>query len=116
MNQPAGAFPARLIWRVSGGFGRVLRAPPWLVLVFGRGELMVLQVMKLRGRRRLVWLLPLLLLPTGCIKDYLGRLRGPGFDDRSKRMTSEIPAREEAGKPFSFSTKAQEIGRDFGFQ
>jgi hypothetical protein len=77
---------------------------------------MSLCVTHLRGWRRLAWLTLLLTLSTGCIKDYLNRLRGPGFDNGSKRMTSEIPARENAGKPFSFSTKAQEIERDFGFQ
>jgi hypothetical protein len=77
---------------------------------------MSLCVTQFRGWRRLAWLMLLLVLPAGCIKDSLNRLRGPGFDDRSKRMTSEIPERENAGKPFSFSTKAQEIERDFGFQ
>jgi hypothetical protein len=53
---------------------------------------------------------------AGCIQEQLARLRGPGFDERSKRLTSDIPDREEAGRPHSFSSKAQEIEADFGFQ
>ena len=55
-------------------------------------------------------------LPTGCTREHLSRLRGSGFDERSNRMTAEIPSREEAGKPYSFSSKAQEIEANFGFQ
>ncbi len=57
-----------------------------------------------------------LILPAGgCVRDYLARLRGPGFDERSKEFTAEVPQRENAGKSFSFSTKAQEIEQNFGF-
>jgi hypothetical protein len=69
-----------------------------------------------RPLRRLTWLAVLVVLPMGCIKDWASRLRGPGFDEGTRRFTSEIPERANEGKPFSFSTKAQEIEGNFGFQ
>jgi hypothetical protein len=56
------------------------------------------------------------ILSPGCTREHFARLRGPGFDEGSKRLTSEIPAREEAGKPHSFSSKAQEIESNFGYR
>jgi hypothetical protein len=52
---------------------------------------------------------------TGC-QEHLARLRGPGFDEGSKRFTSEIPEREQAGRPHNLSSKAREIEANFGFQ
>lgn len=69
--------------------------------------------------RRIAWVLLLaafLAFAGGCIQDYLARLRGTGFDESSRRLTSEIPQRAKEGKPFTFSTKAQEIEADFGYQ
>ncbi|MBW3596096.1 MAG: hypothetical protein KY475_02345 [Planctomycetes bacterium] len=53
--------------------------------------------------------------PAGCVKEYLSKVRGPGFDERSREFAAEAPAREDAGRPFSFSTKAREIEQNFGF-
>jgi hypothetical protein len=69
-----------------------------------------------RFRLGLILFAFLLPLSAGCITDYIARLRGPGFDDGSKRLTSEVPARENAGKPFGFSTKAQEIEANLGYR
>jgi hypothetical protein len=65
--------------------------------------------------RRLT-LLAVCLASAGCMKDYLARFRGTGFDDRTKELTAEIPQRAKEGKPFTFSTKAQEIEKNFGFE
>ncbi len=64
----------------------------------------------------LIWVLIVTLTPAGCTFDFLDRLRGPGFDDDSKRLTSELPQRKREGKPFSFSTKGREIEKNFGFE
>jgi hypothetical protein len=65
---------------------------------------------------RTVVLTGLMALLTGCVNDYLARWRGTGYDEKTKEFTSEIPQRAKEGKPFSFSTKAQEIEKDFGFE
>ncbi len=69
-----------------------------------------------RVLRRSAWLIVLIVAPTGCVKDYLARWRGPGFDENTKRFTSELPQRKNEGKPHSFSTKAREIESNFGFE
>ena len=53
---------------------------------------------------------------SGCTKNHLSDVRGPGFNDQAKNLTADIPQRENAGKPYSFSTKAREIEQNFGFE
>jgi hypothetical protein len=43
------------------------------------------------------------------------RLRGDGFPEEDQQLMQGYRPREPGAKPFSFSTKGQQIERDFGF-
>jgi hypothetical protein len=72
--------------------------------------------MSFRDWPRLLLLLALSVFAAGCVKEHLSKARGPGFNDQAQELTADIPQRENAGKPYSFSTKGREIEQNFGFK
>ena len=72
--------------------------------------------MSFRESLRVLLFLVVPIFAAGCVKEHLSKARGPGFNDQAKDLTADVPQRENAGKPFSFSTKAREIEENFGFE